>query len=291
MWATSEAFSFSSRASTCPRFGSCRSFLPKPFLFFFREPPSWARRLAVMAASKIVVRIQCSKARFRCGWPSATAVRPYFGMVFHRKVGRPTVPAGCDHGPNASLATRSLGMASSRGRDERDRAGALRRDRRALERGVQERFRKAPRGCAGLFSGTYLIREHFPYWTSWTGEAVMKRQVSALGLAAALIVAQVGIAAAQGSGGGGGGGSGGGGAGAGGASSGAGGGGSSTTGGTGQSSTTGGTNQGSGAGSVGQSGRPTSTGRPTDSNANRPLQGEQFAPGSRNPPTTPGSNR
>jgi hypothetical protein len=115
----------------------------------------------------------------------------------------------------------------------------------------------------------------------------MKRQVSALALAAALIVGQVGIAAAQGGGGGGGGG---GGAGAGGASSGAGGGGSSTTGGTGQT-TTGGTNQGSGAGSVGQGGRPTNTGRPSDSNANRSLQEEQIAPGSRNPPTTPGANR
>jgi hypothetical protein len=168
---------------------------------------------------------------------------------------------------------------------ERERCAAIVERWSAARR---KRFRKAPRGCAGLFSGTYLIREHFPCWASWTGEAVMKRQVSTLALAAALIVGQIGIAAAQGGGGGGGGG---GGAGAGGASSGAGGGGSSTSGGAGQSSTTGGTNQGSGAGSVGQGGRPTNTGRPTDSNANRPLQGEQFAPGSRNPATTPGANR
>jgi hypothetical protein len=57
-------------------------------------------------------------------------------------------------------------------------------------------------------------------------------------------------------------------------------------GGTGQSSTTGGTNQG--AGSVGHGGRPTNTGRPTDATVDRPRPGDPFAPGSRNPPTTPG---
>jgi hypothetical protein len=50
------------------------------------------------------------------------------------------MPGWLDIGRHTALATRALGVAAGCGQDERDRAGALRRDCRALERRTDTRL-------------------------------------------------------------------------------------------------------------------------------------------------------